>query len=756
MRDRDLERLEFLKLLERIGEFVHSKATERFIKNIRPIVDCEDLKVEMSLVSDFFAIEEGLSLYTFDDVEETIRKSGIKDYVLSVEEIISLLKVTKLIRDIRRVLGEYVSTYPNLHRLIRGLPLFSNLESVIESAIDMRGFVKDSASEDLREIRHRIRNTEKEVMRRLEGLLSRPDSSAIFSDKFVAFKNNRYVLPVKATEAKKVIGVVHGTSSSGFTIYIEPHNVVELNNQLVALRGEEEDEAKRILRRITAYVGEHASKLHEAFLTLLKVDYLKALARFSKLIDGRIIKIGNNVDLKGVKHPLLMLIKDEVTPIDLVISEKRGLLLTGPNTGGKTLALKTLGIVCLMFQCAMPVPANGDSSLPVFENIFTDIGDEQSMEQNLSTFSAHLSNIGEFLPWLNQRTLVLIDELGAGTDPVEGSALGIGLLEYFKRSNAYVFAITHHTPVKLYALGSDYYTPASVSFDRETLRPLYVIHYNVIGESMAFEVAKRHGLPQDLLETSQRYLPVGTLEYIAAKENLESCIKDYQEKLKDVEKMKLELQQRKAEQDRVLYELEKQKKDIWSKAMKDALDYLEELKKEGEELLKSAKERQRLRNFVQEKKKEVMAMMKKEEIRVGDWVEFMGSKGRVIEIKKEKACVVFGGAKAWTPLSELKRSEPPTRGTEEDVVASFEIRRGIVSEINLIGLSVDEALRKLELFLEEASKLSVKSVKVVHGHGSIKKALEDFLRNSDLVLFHREGYPKEGGSGTSILYLRKN
>ncbi len=756
MRDKDLERLEFFKLLERVGEFAHSKATERFIRSIRPIVDCEGLKREMGLVSDFFAIEEELSLYAFDDVEEIIKKSSIKDYVLSVEEIISLLKVMKLIRDIRKVLGGHVNTYSNLHQLIRGLPLFSNLESIIESAIDTRGFVKDSASEDLREIRHRIRNTEREVMRRLEGLLSRPDSPAIFSDKFVAFKNNRYVLPVKATEAKKIIGVVHGTSSSGFTIYIEPHNVVELNNQLVALRGEEEDEIKRILRRITAYIGEQSSKLHEAFLTLLKVDYLKALAKFSKLIDGRIIRIGNNVELKGVKHPILMLIKEDVTPIDLIISGKRGLLLTGPNTGGKTLALKTLGLVCLMFQCAMPVPTDEESSLPVFENIFTDIGDEQSMEQNLSTFSAHVSNIGEFLSQLNQRTLVLIDELGAGTDPVEGSALGIGLLEYFKKSNAYVFAITHHTPIKLYALGSDYYTPASVSFDKETLRPLYVIHYNVIGESMAFEVAKRHGLPQDLLEISQKYLPAGTLEYITAKENLESCIRDYQEKLRDVENMKLELQQKKAEQDKALYELEKQKEDVWNKVMEDALNYLEKLKREGEELLKSAKERQRLRDFVQEKRKEVITTMKKEEIRVGDWVEFMGSKGRVIEIKKEKACVVFGGAKAWTPLSELKRSEPPPKGAEENIAVSFEVRRGTMSEINLIGLPVDEALRKLELFLEEASKLSIKSVKVVHGHGFIKKAVEEFLSNSDLVVFHREGYPKEGGSGTSILYLRKD
>jgi len=755
MRERDLERLEFFKILEKIKEFVHSKATERFVDKIRPIKDPEHLRSEINITRDFIKVEESVPIYPFDDVEELIKRSSIKDALLSVEEVLSLLKVMKLIREVRKALGSHVGEYPNLQALVKNLHLFSSLESVIESSIDPRGFIKDSASEELSRIRQRIRSLEKEVMKRLESLLLRPDANSIFSDRFVAFKNNRYVLPVKTTEAKKIIGIVHGTSSSGFTTYIEPHNVVELNNQLITLRSEEEDEVKRILRKITSYIGEHASRLQDAFLTLLKVDFLKAVAKFAQLSGSKLIRIGDRIELRSVRHPILVFSKENVVPIDIVLSQKRGLLLTGPNTGGKTVALKTLGLCALMFQCALPIPAEENSQLPIFENIFTDIGDEQSVEQNLSTFSAHISNIVDFLPMVNEKSLVLLDELGAGTDPLEGSALGIGLLEYLRKKGAYVFATTHHTPIKLYAINSDYYVPASVSFNKESLEPTYSIIYNTIGESMAFEIAKRYGIPDEILKIAEENLPEGSKEYITARENLENYIKEYQEKLKELEQYRLELEKLKKQQELLLHELEKQKETGWESVLKEAQEYLKNLMKEGEEILRSAKERQRLREFVKEKTKEIESRLRKEEIKVGDWVELMGSKGRVLEIKEDKANVSFGGVKAWVSLKDLKKTEPPPK-REEESFASFEIRKGRPSEINLIGMSVDEALRKLELFLEEAHKMGIKSVKVIHGHGVLKKTVEEFLSSSDLVVFHREGYPKEGGAGASIVYLSRD
>jgi DNA mismatch repair protein MutS2 len=439
-----------------------------------------------------------------------------------------------------------------------------------------------------------------------------------------------------------------------------------------------------------------------------------------------------------------------VVPIDIKIEGKKGLVLTGPNTGGKTAALKTLGLCALMFQFALPIPIE-EGELPVFEGVYTDIGDEQSIEQNLSTFSAHVSNLAEFLPLVNEKSLVLLDELGAGTDPMEGSALSIGVLEYLKDKKAYVFATTHHTPVKLYALESDYYTPASVSFDKETLEPTYHILYDAVGSSMAFEIAKRFGMPGEVLEYARKKMPAEFERFSKAKEDLEGLIKEYQKRLREVEQAKEELERMKAEYSSLLALSEEVKEKAYREGMSRALQYLQGIEREAEELLKSARERQKIKQFVKEKKQEVMKELKEEPVKVGDWVEFMGSKGRVLEVREDKVQVSFGGVKAWVEKQRLKKAHPPV----EQEGYSFEINKRFPTEINLIGLSTEEALYKLESFLKEAKALGVKSVKVIHGTGVLQRVVEEFLEGSDLVVFRREGYPREGGAGVSVVFLEK-
>ncbi|WPM32381.1 endonuclease MutS2 [Hydrogenobacter sp. T-2] len=753
MRERDLIRLEFFQVLERIKTYANSKATERFIDQIRPIKDPTLLKENITLVENFLKVSDRLLLYPFEDVEDLIKKTTIRDYALSVEEALSLLKVIKLIKEVKRSLGEVVQNYKTLIPLVKGLHLFNSLETLIESTIDLRGFVKDSASESLREIRQKIRETEKEVLKRLEAVFSRPDADRVFSDKFVAYKNGRYVLPVKTTEVKKIIGVVHGTSSSGFTTYVEPQSIIELNNRLITLREEEEEEVKRILRKLSSMIGEQAQRLMEAFKTLIKVDYLKAVAQFSESYGGKFPKVGNHVELLEVKHPLLVFLKEEVAPLDIVIKDKKGLVLTGPNTGGKTVTLKTLGLCSLLFQSAIPIPVQ-EGTLPVFENIFVDIGDEQSIEQSLSTFSSHITNIAEFLPHVNTKSLVLLDELGAGTDPVEGSALGIALLEYLKEKGSFVLVNTHHTPIKVYALNSDYYTPATTLFDRESLRPLYKIVYDAVGESMALFVAQRCGLPQELVEKAKRFLPAGFEEYFTARETLEGYIKEYNERLRELQEEKERLERLTMEQEAMLKELESRKREEIKRAVEEVRERFEELLFEAEKHMRSLKDRQKLRELFREKIESVYLREQEEGIKVGDWVDMLGSKGKVLEIKDDRACVLSGGVKAWVRLSELKKIEQPSK--EEQPEKIFEIRKSSPSEINLIGFSVQEALTKLELFLQEAHSMGLKAVKVIHGYGTLKKAVQEFLSSSPLVVFHREGYPKEGGAGTSLVYLSRD
>jgi len=752
VRDKDFANLELEKVLGRIKTYFNSKATERFLENLKPILDPSTLRQEIQLVEDFIAVEENLKIYPFDDVEAKVKKAALQDAMLSLEEILSIYKVIKLIKEARKTLGSHVPVRKSLSSILRSLHQFPQIESLIESSIDQRGFVKDSASEELSKIRSKVREMEREITKRLENILNRPDAERLFSDRIITIRNNRYVLPVKTTEINKIVGIVHGTSSSGYTTYLEPHSVIELNNKLVVLKEEEEEETKKILRRITSYIGEFSSKLLEALNTLLKLDYLKALAKFSKEVKGKFPRISEDrIVLKNVRHPILALTKEEVVPIDIRIEGKRGLILTGPNTGGKTVALKTLGLCCLMFQLAMPIPIE-DGELPVFEGIFTDIGDEQSIEQNLSTFSAHISNLVEFLPLVNKKTLVLLDELGAGTDPIEGSALSIGVLEYLKRRSAFVFATTHHTPVKLYAIESDYYTPASVSFDRESLKPTYTILYNSVGSSMAFEIARRLGIPEEVLEYASQKMPAEFERFSKAKESLEELIRDYQEKLKELERSSLELEKMKAEYMAVLSEASRIKEEAYKEGMSQALEYLRQIEREAEEILKTARDRQRIRQFLREKTQDITQKIEKEEIRVGDWVEFMGSRGRVLEVKEDKLHVSFGGVKAWMDVQKVKKTYAAEQETQEH---SFEIKKALPTEINLTGLSTEEALHRLEMFLKEAKAMGVKSVKVIHGTGVVKKVVQEFLKNSEDVVFYREGYPREGGSGVSIVFLEK-
>lgn len=752
MREKDLIKLEFFQILERIKAYTNSRATEKFVDQIKPIKEKQTLEDTIRLVQDFINVSESLNLYSFEDAEDIIKRISIKDYVITVEEALILLKLMRLIKELRKSLGEKVQEYRSLAELTKGLYLFNSLENAIESIIDTRGFVKDSASEDLRNIRNKIRDTEKEILKRLESIFSRPDADKVFSDKFVAYKNGRYVLPVKTSEVRKIVGVVHGTSSSGFTTYVEPQSVIELNNKLTILRDEEEEEVKRILRKLASYIGEQSHKLWEAFKTLVKVDYLYALSRFSKEYGGRFPKMGHHVELIGARHPMLLFLRKDTVPVDIVIKGKRGLLLTGPNTGGKTVALKTLGLCSLLFQSGIPIPVE-DATLPVFERIFVDIGDEQSIEQSLSTFSSHMNNIADFLPLVDDKTLVLLDELGSGTDPVEGSALGIALLEYLKEKGAFVFATTHHTPIKVYALSSDYYTPASTLFDRESLRPLYRIIYDAVGESMALVVAQRCGVPQEVLLKAKELLPAGFEEYFSARETLEEYIREYGEKLKELEEERKRLEELMAQQEKIREEMEREKREGIRKAVEEVKSRFEEFLFEAEKHIKSIRDRQRLKELFKEK---VEAVYKEEEesLQVGDWVEFMGSRGKLLEIKEGRAHVIFGSVKAWVKLSDLKKVEPPKEERPPEKI--FEFRKGSPSEINLVGLSVEEALTKLELFLQEAHSMGLKTVKVIHGYGVLKKAVQDFLSSCPLVVFHREGYPKEGGAGTSLLYLTRD
>ncbi len=760
MREADLEKLEFWKIKEHLKKFTNSEATEKYIDKIRPLKNKEAINEEIELSKTFFNIAERIEIYRFEDIEDIIEKSKIPGVFLSVNELLKILNIIKLIKIVKSGISEFAEEFPHLRKLLKSLYSFQPIEALIETTIDPGGFVKDEASEDLYNIRSELKKLEEEVKARLERLFERPDTSYIFSDRVITLRNNRYVVPVKTSHYRKLYGIVHGTSSTGYTTYVEPQFVVELNNRISVLREKEEKEVKKVLQRITRYVGEDGDRLLKSFQTLVYIDYIKAKYMFAKTIKGVFPHMGDKVILKNARHPLLVLEKENVVPVNIILEEKKGLILTGPNTGGKTVSLKTLGLLALMFQSAIPIPADPESELPVFENIFVDIGDEQSIQQDLSTFSYHISNIVDFLDKVNERTLILIDELGAGTDPAEGSAIGIGLLEYLREKKAYVFVNTHHTPVKLYAISSEYYIPASVTFDKATLKPTYQIIYNTIGQSMALYIAGRLGLPEEILNIARKKIGSTGEEYLKAVELLEEYTREYHKKVEEVESLKESLEKEKEKYKRLSEELERKKKENWISIASEAYNFLENLKKEARKLL-SGNNINELERFIETKKKEIATKIGDERIlkfSVGDWVELAtnrGKKGKIERIEGNIAIVSFGHIRLRAKLKELipvnNNTKPP------DTNKGIYIRKVLPSELYLKGLSIDEALFKLETFLEEAHASGVKMAKIIHGvgTGAIKNAIREYLKKSPYVVFFRDAYPQEGGSGITVVFLDK-
>lgn len=756
MRERDLEKLEFNKVKEMLLGFAHSPATEERIRNLKPYTDRETIEKEIELAQAFFEIGEDIPIYEFDDIRVFLNRAKLQGAILGVEDILKILNVIGLVKELRRVLGANIQKLPSLRRIHKKLHLFSPLENLIRASIDPRGFVKDEASDELLRVRKTIRIIEEEIRRRLESLINSPDSGKFLADRIITIRNGRYVIPVKTSQVKKIFGIVHGTSSSGYTTYIEPQFVIHLNNKLTQLKEQEEEEVRRVLQRISEYIGDYSKDLSESFEACVEVDFLQCKYRFKKLVNGKFPQFGNWIELYGVKHPILMQVKEEVVPVDIILKEKKGLILTGPNTGGKTVALKTLGLSVLLFQSAIPIPADENSKLPLFEKVFTDIGDEQSIEQSLSTFSAHMRNVAEFIGKSDNHTLVLIDELGAGTDPIEGSALGIGILEYLKERNAWVFITTHHTPIKLYATTSDYYVPASVLFDRETLKPLYKITYNTVGESMAFHIAKKYGIPEKVIEIAKKHIGEFGEKYLQAMEKLSKYIQKYEEEHKKAEELRKELQKQKEDLEKLRREYEEAKRRGWKEAYREAKEYLRKLAHESQEILKKAKDKKEVKEFISRKKQELEKIVpqEKSDIKVGDTVIFMGKKGKVLEIKGDKAYLHLDRFKIWVDVRELEKTSKylPTEIPKVSVETPVKVER---DTLNLVGKDINTATLELERFIEEAHSAGLKVVRIIHGIGSgkLKTAVKEALSKNEKVKFFRDAYPREGGSGVTVVYL---
>jgi len=771
MRQRDLNLLEYEKFLENLSNYTFNEKTKEKIKNLKPQTNENQVKKRINLVNDFIKIyerERFFPLSEFPDIENHLKLLSIEESILSSLEIKDIETILSISRQIKRFLQNSIrKENEEIFQLYRKLFSSREIERIINDSIDEADFIKDSASRDLSKIRKEIKEIERKIVSILENIIHNYKYEDIIQEKIITTRKERYVIPVKENFSSKLKGIIHDRSSTGHTVFVEPINIVELNNKLSDLKIREQIEIRKILKFLTDTIRSSLRTIRQTFDAIIEFDTLLAIAKYSVEFSCSFPKFSKKVSLKEAKHPLFLMSNKKFNPIDIFIDSKnKGLIITGPNTGGKTVALKTLGIFSLLIQSGIPVPALENSEIPIFEGIFVDIGDYQSIEANLSTYSWHISNIKEILSKVNENSLVLLDELIPGTDPDEGSAIGIGILKFLKGKGTYTVATSHFRQIKLFALSDDYFEVASVGFDREKLFPTYTLHYKTIGQSMAFYIAEKLGFYKEILEEAKKYLNEENIKLDKALQKLEEYKIFYDEESKKVNQLKKQLEEEKEKYQKLNEELEKLKKQKWKESLKEIEEFVKQVKKEGYQILeeiKTSKSGKVIEQFGKKVKQQVLNQKKETEetlleyLNIGDKVKIKGKNtiGEIISIRETKANVNFNGLKIWVPLKELERIED----VKTEKKTKFHVRRkkvNIKPEINLIGLTKDEAIKRLEEFLDKAILEGYTYLRIIHGYGSgvLRKAVREYLETSPYRLEFKDAEYNEGGMGVTVVEVK--
>ena len=671
------------------------------------------------------------------------------------------------------------------------------MPSGVRRKIDPSGDVADNASPALASIRERLRRHRAKLRTTLESFLRERDTSKYLQEQVVTDRNGRYVLVVRSEHRSAIPGIVHGTSASGASLFLEPLTTVDINNDIVALEEQEAEEVRRILLALTDHFRGRPDDLRRTIDVATELDVIQARARFSHKVGGIEPGISNDgtFELRGARHPLLVL-SGHVVPVDIVmIPPTRIIVITGPNTGGKTVALKTGGLLALMAQAGLHVPAEHGSRLPVFQCVFADIGDEQSISASLSTFSAHITNVVSMYEHLDLPALVLLDEVGAGTDPVEGGALGIAVIDHFRHRGAHAIATTHYDALKSYASTTEGVTSAAFGFDPESFAPTYKLMYGSPGRSLAIEIAARLGMPPSVIAAARDNL---TEEQKQLADHLARVDKD----LRAIEQERRQLAQQRAavaESENKLRGREvsvREREDTFRRRLDTKLDdQLRDARREIDKVIEELRARApRLVNTGETGAARADARAAVEDIvgrvghvgrvgRVGEeheggsptslaasaaspvhiesgarvLVAGLGLEGTVIDVRGNQAEIDVRGKRMRAKVKDLRAIGGPPPAANVRVNVDLQPREGSLSELNVIGQTVDEAITRLEKFLDESTVTDQHTIRIVHGHGTgqLRRAIAAFLKNHPLVANYKLAPQNEGGGGATIVELKE-
>ncbi len=770
MDDTTLETLEYPAVLREIASFTVTSPGREKVEGLRPSGDAggiEEAFKEFLEVREISEVSGKLPLGGVTDIREILGKADLGAFLLP-EELLAIRNNLEAVLQLKAILNPSFSRkYPKISSKIEALSDLKPVYCELERILDEKGGIKDTASHGLYSIRKEIRSSKERARSILEDICKDKKYKEFLQEDFITIRDDRYVLSVMAGKHTNISGIIHGRSGSGATYFIEPMQLVELNNRVAILKKEEKSEEIEILKAATRLIIPEKEVLSRDLAAIGELDLVQAKALFAKKTKAiaPVIKAGGAVNFKGARHPLLILKElkggDKVIPIDVSIPEGRKVLvISGANTGGKTVALKTLGLLAIMALSAIPVPVDEGSEAVIFNSIFSDIGDRQDIIASLSTFSAHVKRIREFLASAGPDSLVLIDELGAGTDPSEGSALALAVIERFKEIGAVTVITTHSNVIKAHAQVDPDYVNASVEFDEKTLRPLYRLRYGVPGLSLGLSIAQSLGMPSELIEKARAHLREKEAVFIESVRSLE-------EEREEIRKIKERLLVLEGRRDKAIERLRGEREELFKKARGKVESIIREAEGEIRETVNRVREERlkaspyRASVKVEEIGGKALSSLKGEPRRyvpsAGDRVMISGSntKGVVLKIDEEgkKAEIMVGNLKVWVAWGKLNKRVGEDKKSAQ--VLTIDAGLQATHSINIIGMRVQEAIPLVTKFLDNAHAGGLNRVEIIHGIGTGKlaKGIEEYLGANPLVKGFRYGEQAQGGAGVTVVDL---
>jgi DNA mismatch repair protein MutS2 len=749
---------------------------------VEPLVELSAIEtaIEMTAEARLALTEKGAPpLGSIPDVRGILESSRIPGSVLEGSDLVMLLPLLDAAAQLSAYGRDLGPVAPRIVALTGGLPRVADLADSLRQALDHEGLVRDEASPRLRQLRRELRERRRRLVADLERLFQSSDADRIFAERFVTLRHGRYVVPVRAEARARVRGIVHDRSQSGQTLFVEPADAVDANNDLVQAIREEEAETARILAALTDAVRARGEELDRLIATVGELDWIFARGRLAERMEATrpVIVPDGPVRLRAARHPMLLAQSwrspsRPVVPVDVEITRERPLLvITGPNAGGKTIALKTLALHALMAQVGCHLPAADGSELPIFERLHAIIGDDQSVAENLSTFSAFVKQVREILADVDGNALVLLDELGAGTDPDEGAALAQAILEELAARGALVMATTHLEPLKAFASTHPRARNASVEFDSATLTPTFRVVYDRPGQSYALTIAARLGLPPDLIERAQDHRSAEAARLSELLRRLDEQTRTEAERTRGIERREQEAAASLARAREQESQADARATQALSRARQEAAQLLADVRRavgaEWERLKKSERSKRSLEEG-RRRLNEVAARVapaptdapSREDLAAlvpGATVvaEHLGVRGQIAAVVGSTATVRAGSVTLRIPLAAL-RPFAPLPAPRPVVSIRVPEKTGVGSELHLLGRTTDEAREMVEQYLDDAFMAGLPTVRLVHGKGTgaLRKAVRTLLSAHPLVASFRDGEPSEGGGGATVAALK--